>query len=147
MDCKTIYLHNKHSAIYTSLDIEVCKWWAQELCQAKRSTVGVCHTPVIQVQGIPSFPSLLLYLDKKPTLGHLQLESNYNGFQTHNSFCVRYSAKSHFTLSDRVLWDSNIIFPLCFGTTSVSSKGPNMNFHPQSLPQIDLSVCLYLVFF
>lgn len=55
------------------------------------------------------------YVEKKSTaFGHLELKSSHNSSPDHNSFCVRYSAKSHFTLSERVLWDLNIVFFLVF---------------------------------
>lgn len=109
-----------------------------ELCQDERSTVEYSSTLSLPYTSDPSTRysifSITVAWRKKAAFGHLQLESSYNDSPTHNSFWVRYSAKSHFTLSDRVLRDLNITFPLCSGSTSVSSKGTNMNFHPQSLP-------------
>lgn len=109
--------------------------------ELRRATISAVQSSFDLSAPFTSRPSTRYYIfsiavtrrrkKKKPALGHLQLESSHNSSPTHNSFCVRYSAKSHFTPSDRVLWDLNIVFPLCSGTTSTSS---NMNFHLQSLP-------------
>lgn len=46
----------------------------------------------------------------EPTLGHLQIKTSPNS----SPLRLRYSAKSHFTPSEGVLWDLDIVFHLVF---------------------------------